>query len=149
MRVMIFRKDADGVTYPKKADAEAMDTAMVEIIGRSRVNRSAVIGHFMPTSRGRSAFARQTAIKRADLHHLADCVRNGVLTPAAERTLSAGWEVPADNLGRPPKNGERDWHSTGHSILLYVKDRIGQATADAGFHTVSPDGSDVSVIVTL
>jgi hypothetical protein len=72
-----------------------------------------------------------------------------VVTDRYNAILACGWEVPAEDLGRAPKNGgERDWSSTAQSILLYVKDRIGQTSlGETGVYTVALDGSDVSVVV--
>jgi hypothetical protein len=149
MRVLIFRKDAEGVTYPKSASKAVTDNILSALAVLVRVKRPATVEHFLPTSRGRSPFARQTAITRADLHYIANCEREGVVTDRYREVLACGWEVPAEDLGRAPKNGgERDWSSTAQSILLYAKDRVGVTSlAEGDLFTVSPDGLDISVAV--
>ena len=148
MRVIIFRKDNESAVYPPKA-AKAVTGAIREALSLVvRVKRHAVVDHFLPTGAGRSAFARQATVTRADLHHLANCTREGVMDERGESILARGWVVPESDLGRAPKNGgERDWNSTAMSILLYVKDRVGVTSLDGGVYTVAPDGSDVSVVI--
>jgi len=147
MRVFIFRKDA-GVKYPAKVSAKRLAPALAVLAATVRVARPGVVAHFLPDGKGRSKFARQAPVTRADLHHLADAQRAGVMTDRAKATLARGWEVPADELGRAPKNGERDYNSTAQSLLIFLKDRLGAITlAEADVLTVDPSGSDVSVIV--
>jgi hypothetical protein len=144
---MIFRKESEVSTFPKKVSKESRVAAITTITAKLRVRRDEVIAFFLPTASGRSKFARLDTVTRAELHHLQDCYRNGVLDDAAAATLSKGWAVPESDLGRAPKNGERDWGSTAQSILLYCKDRIGHGSLAADVYTVDPGGSDISVVV--
>ena len=147
MQVAVFRKDTEGVKYAPKSSAKVLGIILDTLSAVTRFPRPEVIGHFMPTGKGRSAFARQKSVTRPELHHLADCRRAGVLTPEAKATLAKAWIVPAGELGRAPKGKERDWNSTAQSILIFLKDRVGTIAADNDVTVVAPDGSDLSVIV--
>jgi hypothetical protein len=148
MQIAIFRKEAE-VKYAPRASATALAPVLAMLAAVCRVQRPELVAHFLPTGKGRSGFARQDSVTRSELHHLADCRRAGVLTPEATATLAKAWIVPESELGRKPKNGgERDWLSTGQSILIYCKDRIGVISLErADIFTVDPEGSDISVTV--
>jgi hypothetical protein len=146
MRIAIFRKDAE-VSYASKASAASLAPMLAMLAAVCRVKRPAVLAHFLPTAKGRSPFARMATVTRSELHHLADCRRNGVMTDEASATLAKAWIVPESDLGRAPKSGERDWNSTGQSVLLWAK-KVGAISLDKGdCFTVDPEGSDISVTV--
>jgi hypothetical protein len=146
--IAIFRKDAEGIVYPSKVSATVLAPFLAMLTAKVRVKRPQLVEHFLPTSRGRSAFARQTAVTRSDLHHLADCRRNGVMTDRARATLACAYIVAPDEIGRAPKTGERDYDSAAQSILLYLKDRVGTySLSESDVFTVDPLGSDISVTV--
>ena len=46
--------------------------------------------------------------------------------------------VDEDSLGRPPKNGERDWRSTAESIRIWITNMLGPVV----------DPNDISVGIT-
>jgi hypothetical protein len=145
MRIAIFRKDAE-VKYTAKASAKATAPILTMLAATSRFDRPEMIQHFLPTGKGKSAFAKQATVTRAELHHLGHCTAKGIMTPEAEATLAKAWFVPAEEIGRKPKNGERDYNSAGQSILIYAK-RIGAICSDHDMVTVDPYGSDVSTAV--
>lgn len=145
--IMICRKESEVSDFPKKATKGERETILTELTAKLRVKRDNIVSFFLPTTKGRSEFARLATVTRSELHHLADCRRNGVMTPEAKATVKKGWIVPESDLGRAPKGGERDWESTAQSILIFCKDRIGAVSADHGVYTVDNGGTDISVVV--
>jgi hypothetical protein len=130
-----------------KCNKATVDEIVGALAVATRVKRPELVAHFMPTTRSLSAFAKQEPVTRAELHHLAKCQSEGHMTAQADATLTKAYVVDTGDLGREPKFGERDWKSTGQSILLYIKDRIATVAADHGVIVADTFGTDVSVTI--
>ena len=146
MQIAIFHK-ASEVKYAPKASAKTLAPMMNMILAKFRVKRESVLALFLPSANGRSIFARMPVVTRSELHHLADCRRNGVMTDEADVTLSKAWIVPADEYGRKVPVTEDDYASTAQSILLWCKSVGKYSLSESDLFTVDPLGSDISVIV--
>ncbi len=127
--LVIYRKATDAPA-PSRLKASEAREKRAEIDARCRVNRNAVLDHFQPSPQGRSAFHRQPAL-------------SSVVIDNPHRRMAdhpdAGWIVPDDCLGRPPKSGERDWASSAQSLLLWIK----QTVVAAGWC----EAGEISVVV--
>ena len=150
-KIMVFRKETEApVKYSSRVATSTVEEIKGSLRVATRVSRPGLTDHFLPTNVGKSNFAKSDTVTRAELHHLQACKRAKHMDAAAKATEAKGYVLTKKDLGRAPKNGgERDWNSTGQSILLYCKDRIATAAAEHGVTVASTDGadSDVSVIV--
>lgn len=149
-KIMVFRKETEvPVKYSSRVAASTVEDIKGSLRVATRVSRPGLTDHFLPTSNSKSSFAKGDTVTRAELHHLQACKRAKHMDAAAKATEAKGFIVAKKDLGREPKNGERDFTSTAQSILLYCKDRIAKVADEHGIIVASIDGadSDVSVIV--
>lgn len=103
-RIIIIRKAAS-TKVPKLTKARL--ALVTEALSTTRVQRPELLEFFLSGEFDASEALPQSVIdnparRKAEFPHV-------------------GWTVPEGSLGRPPKNGERDWQSTSQSILLWIK----------------------------
>ena len=102
-RILILRKGSRKI--PKVTKARL--TEITDALRVARVQRPNVVEFFLS-----GEFASLTVVPQSVIDNP---------LRRREEFPDAGWVIPATDLGREPKKGERDWHSTSQSILLWVK----------------------------
>ncbi len=102
---LLLINKADG----QKAEriTKAKREAVAAVLETSRVARPELVEYILSGAFGDSEQVAQNVIDNPHRR--------------AEEHPNAGWIVPESCLGRPPKNGERDFDSTCQSVLLWIK----------------------------
>lgn len=111
-RVIVIRHKADG--KPSSKPTKAAIAATLAALKLARVARPSLVEFF--TS---GQFHAMPMIPQA-------IIDNPERLWEEFGTADTYWIVPADSLGRAPKNGERDWDSTAQSILLWIKKHMAE-----------------------
>lgn len=118
----IYRKSSP---TPTRKPSAAKAKAVAEALRVARVQRPELLDFFLS-----GEFHRLPAIPAA------------VIDNPVKRITEHGdeaWAIPEGSMGRAPKSGERDYQSTGQSILLWCKKYL----CETG--VVSPD--EISIVV--
>jgi hypothetical protein len=102
---LLLINKADGAKAERITKAKR--DAVAEILKTARVARPELVEYILSGAFGDSEQVAQNVIDNPHRR--------------AEEHPNAGWIVPESCLGRPPKNGERDYDSTCQSVLLWIK----------------------------
>lgn len=102
---LLLINKADG--HKAERITKAKRDAVAEILNTARVARPELVDYILS-----GAFTDDEAVPQ-----------NVIDNPDRRKAEypEAGWIIPETCLGRPPKNGERDYDSTAQSVLLWIK----------------------------
>ena len=137
--IILVRRMTD-FAYPAKMGKKIADEIRDSIRVSSRIYRPNMVDFFLPTSSGRSAFARMPVVTRPEMHHLADLLDRGTEKQTLEFLNSLNgraYALSIEDLGHRLKSDPDK--STGQSVLLWAKKNLAE-------HGLC-DGQDVTPLV--